>query len=105
MVSGSLPHSDDSVARFGKPLLPSQVLYVSLHQNRTKNYNLSRTASYMFKGRLQFADNVFLDNKMQKRTLYHTPFKGKVLLNYLKAVEAAQNFKGLKFDSGLSSRD
>ena len=87
----------------GKPLLPSQVLYVSLHQHRTKDHNLSRTASYMFKGRLQFADNVFLDNKMQKRTRYHTPFKGKVLLNYLKAVEAAQNFKGLKFDFGLSS--
>ena len=54
----------------------------------------------MFKARLQYADNIFDDNKMQKRAKYHTPYKGKVLLDYLKIVNEMQNFKGLKFDFG-----
>ena len=54
----------------------------------------------MFKARLQFADNIFDDNLMQKQTRYHTPYKGKVLVDYLKIVNEMQNFKGLKFDFG-----
>ena len=89
----------------GQPLAPWQVVYRSLHRHRAKEVNLSRLASYMFKARLQYADNIFADNEMEKQSRYHTPFKGLVLLNYLKAVEAAKNFKGLKFDFGISSSD
>lgn len=87
----------------GQPLAPWQVVYRSLHQHRAKDVNLSRLASYMFKARLQYADNIFADNEMEKQSRYHTPFMGPVLLNYLKAVEASSNFRGLKFDFGLSS--
>jgi hypothetical protein len=55
----------------------------------------------MFKARLQFADNIFDDNHMQKKTRYHTPYKGNVLVDYLNVVNDMQNFKGLKFDFGV----
>lgn len=87
----------------GQPLAPWQVVYRSLHQHRAKDVNLSRLASYMFKARLQYADNIFADNEMEKQSRYHTPFMGLTLLNYLTAVEAAGNFKGLKFDFGIGS--
>jgi hypothetical protein len=38
---------------------------------------------------------------MQKQTRYHTPYKEKVLVDYLKVVNDMQNFKGLKFDFGV----
>ena len=87
----------------GQPLAPWQVVYRSLHRHRAKDVNLSRLASYMFKARLQYADNIFADNEMEKKSRYHTPFKGLTLLNYLTAVEAGGNFKALKFDFGISS--
>jgi hypothetical protein len=55
----------------------------------------------MFKARLQFADNIFDNNVMQKRSRYHTPYKGNVLVDYLNVVNKMQNFKGLKFDFGV----
>jgi len=88
---------------FGTPLLPYQLNFRSLHKNKTKDENLRNLASYMFKVRLQYADNIFDDNHMQKKTRYHTPFKGNVLVDYLKVVNEMQNFKGLKFDFGVSN--
>jgi len=84
----------------GRELLPFQLNFRSLHENKSKNDNLSRLASYIFKARLQYADNIFDDNHMQKKTRYHTPYKGKVLIDYLNVINEMQNFKGLKFDFG-----
>ena len=86
---------------FGESLLSHQLDIRSLHRDQTKSANLTNLASYMFKARLQFADNIFTDNKDKKRTRYHTPYKGKVLVDYLKVVDGMQNFKGLKFDFGV----
>jgi hypothetical protein len=55
----------------------------------------------MYKARLQFADNIFEDNQMQKKAKYHTPFKGNELVEYLNVVNEMQNFKGLKFEFGI----
>jgi hypothetical protein len=85
----------------GTKLHPFQLNFRSLHSNKSKNENLTNLARYMFKARLQFADNIHDDNLMQKQTRYHTPFKGKMLINYLNAVNAMGNFKGLKFSFGL----
>jgi hypothetical protein len=85
----------------GQQLLPYQLDIRSLHGNKSKDDNLRNLAFYMFKARLQFADNIFDDNLMQKQTRYHTPYKGKVLVDYLKVVNEMQNFKGLKFDFGV----
>ena len=84
----------------GQQLLPYQLDIRSLHGNKSKDDNLRNLAFYMFKARLQFADNIFDDNLMQKQTRYHTPYKGKVLVDYLNVVNDMQNFKGLKFDFG-----
>jgi hypothetical protein len=75
------------------------------HTTKPKDDNLRHLASYMFKARLQFADNIFDNNHMQKRARYHTPFKGKALVDYLKIVNKMQNFKGLKFDYGVSDSE
>jgi hypothetical protein len=83
------------------PLLSHQLDFRSLHKNKSKDDNLRNLAFYMFKARLQFADNIFNDNLMQKQTRYHTPYKEKVLVDYLKVVNDMQNFKGLKFDFGV----
>lgn len=82
-------------------LLPHQINFRSLHAHRTQDENLKRLASYMFKARLQFADNIFDNNLMQKTVTYKTPFQGKSLIDYLDAVDAMGNFKGLKFDFGI----
>jgi hypothetical protein len=84
----------------GQQLLPYQLDIRSLHRNKPKDDNLRNLAFYMFKARLQFADNIFDDNLMQKQTRYHTPYKGNVLVDYLNVVNDMQNFKGLKFDFG-----
>ena len=83
------------------PLLSHQLDLRSLHKKTPKDDNLRNLAFYMFKARLQFADNIFDDNHMQKQTRYHTPYKGKVLVDYLNVVNDMQNFKGLKFDFGV----
>jgi hypothetical protein len=83
------------------PLLSHQLDFRSLHKNKSKDDNLRNLAFYMFKARLQFVDNIFDDNLMQKQTRYHTPYKGKVLVDYLNVVNDMQNFKGLKFDFGV----
>ena len=83
----------------GVPLLSRQ-LDLRWYADKPKDDNLRKLASYMFKARLQYANNIFDDNQMQKRAKYHTPYKGKVLLDYLKVVKGMQNFKGLKFDFG-----
>ena len=83
------------------PLLSHQLDFRSLHKKTPKDDNLRNLAFYMFKARLQFADNIFDDNHMQKQTRYHTPYKGKVLVDYLNVVNDMQNFKGLKFDFGV----
>src|ERR1035437_7637476 len=85
----------------GQQLLPYQLDIRSLHGNKPKDDNLRNLAFYMFKARLQFADNIFDDNLMKKQTRYHTPYKGKVLVDYLNVVNDMQNFKGLKFDFGV----
>lgn len=84
-------------------LLPRQVHFESLHEDKSKDDNLSALASYMFKARLQFADNIFDDNQMRRRSRYHTPYKGKQLVEYLNIVDEMQNFKGLKYDFGVSA--
>jgi hypothetical protein len=84
----------------GVPLLSHQLDF-RWHKTKPKDDNLRNLASYMFKARLQFADNIFDDNHMQKKTRYHTPYKGKVLVDYLNVVNDMQNFKGLKFDFGV----
>ena len=84
----------------GKSLLPHQLDF-RWHVTKPKDENLRTLASYMFKARLQFADNIFDDNRMQKKARYHTPYKGAVLVDYLNAVNGMQNFKGLKFDFGV----
>src|ERR1035437_7623912 len=84
----------------GVPLLSHQLDF-RWHETKPKDDNLRNLASYMFKAKLQFADNIFDDNHMQKQTRYHTPYKGKVLVDYLKVVNDMQNFKGLKFDFGV----
>jgi hypothetical protein len=98
-------HEDKLKLLIGKSLdmqlLPSQVHFKSLHKTNTKNDNLRNLASYMFKARLQYADNIFDDNFLQKKASYKTPFKDKVLIDYLNAVDAMGNFNGLKFDYGL----
>ena len=85
----------------GQELLSHQLEFRSLHGDKTKEYNLSYLSHYMYKARLQFADNIFGNNLMQKRTKYHTPFKGRPLIDYLKVIDEMQNFKGLKFDYGI----
>jgi hypothetical protein len=85
----------------GMPLLSYQLDFRSLHKNKSKDDNLRNLASYIFKARLQYADNIFDDNQIQKKTRYHTPYKGKVLVDYLNVVDKMQNFKGLKFDFGV----
>ncbi len=85
----------------GTKLHAYQLNFRSLHSNKQKNENLTHLASYIFKARLQFADNIFDNNLMQKKTRYHTPFKGNILIEYLNAVNAMRNFKGLKFDFGV----
>lgn len=87
----------------GTELLPDQVRFGSLHEDKSKDDNLSRLASYMFKARLQFSDNVYDTKRMAKRARYHTPYKGKQLLDYLNIVDEMQNFKGLKYDFGISA--
>ena len=84
----------------GVPLLSHQLDF-RWRETKPKDDNLRNLASYMFKARLQFADNIFDDNHMQKKTRYHTPYKGKVLVDYLNVVNDMQNFKGLKFDFGV----
>jgi hypothetical protein len=84
----------------GKRLLSHQLDF-RWHETKPKDDNLRNLASYMFKARLQFADNIFDDNLMQKKARYHTPYKGKVLVDYLNVVNEMQNFKGLKFDFGV----
>ena len=83
-----------------KTLLPHQLHFDTLHRNKSKEQNLKRLAHYMYKARLQFADNVFENNVMEKRTKYHTPYTGRLLVEYLKVVDGMQNFKGLKFEFG-----
>ena len=84
----------------GVPLLSHQLDF-RWHETKPKDDNLRNLASYMFKARLQFADNIFDNNVMQKRSRYHTPYKGNVLVDYLNVVNKMQNFKGLKFDFGV----
>jgi hypothetical protein len=84
----------------GQQLLPYQLDIRSLHGNKSKDDNLRNLAFYMFKARLQFADNIFDNNLMQKQTRYHTQYKGNVLVDYLNVVNDMQNFKGLKFYFG-----
>jgi hypothetical protein len=84
----------------GVPLLSHQLDF-RWRETKPKDDNLRNLASYMFKARLQFADNIFDDNHMQKKARYHTPYKGKVLVDYLNVVNKMQNFKGLKFDFGV----
>jgi hypothetical protein len=85
----------------GARLVANQLRYQRLYEHLPQDENLTNLAHYMFKARLQFSDNVFFDNRMQKNARYHTPYKGKVLVDYLEAVNAMQNFKGMKFDFGI----
>jgi hypothetical protein len=55
-LSGSIEKSLD------QQLLPYQLDIRSLHRNRSKDDNLRNLAFYVFKARLQFADNIFDDN-------------------------------------------
>lgn len=91
-------------AIIGKALggpLPYQLDFRSLYVSKTKEENLAALGHYMYKARLQFSDNIFDDNWMQKRAKYHTPYKGKELVDYLNVVDEMQNFKGLKFECRL----
>jgi hypothetical protein len=87
----------------GKKLLPYQLHFKTLHAPTvtvSQDDNLRNLASYMFKARLQFADNIFDNNLMEKRAKYHAPYAGKELISYLSVVNDMQNFKGLKFNFG-----
>lgn len=88
----------------GKPLLPRQVHFKTLHATTatvTQDDNLRALASYIYKARLQFSDNIFDNDLMEKRSKYHAPYAGKDLIGYLNAVNAMNNFKGLKFIFGI----
>jgi len=82
-------------------LLPYQLDLRSLYADKTRDENLTALGHYMYKARLQFSDNIFDDNWMQKRAKYHTPYKGKELVEYLNVIDEMQNFKGLKFECQL----
>lgn len=86
----------------GKELLDDQLQFKRFYENVSEAESLANLASYMFKARLQFADNIFPNGKMQKKTHYHTPYKGKPLVDYLNVINEMQNFKGLKFDFNIS---
>ncbi|MBS0248255.1 MAG: hypothetical protein JSR61_16690 [Proteobacteria bacterium] len=105
-VAGRLDEARQEALRaiIGKALgglLPYQLDFRSLYASETKEENLARLGHYMYKARLQFADNIFDDNWMQKRAKYHTPYKGKELVDYLNVIDEMQNFKGLKFECRL----
>ena len=105
-IVGALDHDRKKRLRYliekslGKSLLPRQLNF-RWHKTKLKDDNLRTLASYMFKARLQYADNIFDDNQMQKKARYHTPYKGAVLVDYLNVVNEMQSFKGLKFDFGV----
>lgn len=82
-------------------LLPYQLDIRSLYKTDTKDENLDALGRYMYKARLQFSDNIFDDNWMQKKSKYHTPYGGKELVNYLNMIDAMHSFKGLKFECRL----
>lgn len=82
-------------------LIPNQLRFSSLHSTRDKSKNLDTLAHYMYKMRLQLADNIRETDRMEKRKKYHTPITGKALVAYLQAMQNSANFKGLKFEFGL----
>jgi hypothetical protein len=82
-------------------LLPDQIRFSSLHSSKKIDENLDYLARYMYKARLQFADNVYENGEMNKRARFHTPFMGKVLVDYLKSLQKNKHFQGLKFEHGL----
>jgi len=85
-------------------LLPYQLHFKSLHTDTEKSVNLATLGRYMYKARLQFSDNIFDDNWMQKKAKYHTPYKGKELVDYLNVIDEMRNFKGLQFECRLKTK-
>ena len=88
----------------GKPLLPRQVHFKTLHASTatlTQDDNLRNLASYIYKVRLQFSDNIFDNDLMEKRSKYHAPYTGNDLISYLNAVNGMKNFSGLRFGFGI----
>ncbi|MBI1257659.1 MAG: hypothetical protein GC204_09330 [Chloroflexi bacterium] len=107
IVSGINEETEERLTKLlshalGVKLVQNQLRYECLYNHLPQDDSLINLASYMFKARLQFSDNIFFDRKMKKQARYHTPYKGKVLVDYLEAVNAMQNFKGLKFDFGIN---
>jgi hypothetical protein len=82
-------------------LIPDQLQFDGLHGKKSKEENLAHIARYMYKSRLQFSDYVYENQTMHKRKRYHTPYKGKQLVDFLKAMRDSQQFKGMKCEFGL----
>ena len=82
-------------------LMPDQLQLDGLHSNKSKQANLEHIASYMYKSRLQFSDYVYENLTMRKKKRYHTPYKGKQLIDYLNAMAKNKQFKGRKCEYGL----
>jgi hypothetical protein len=88
----------------GAPLISGQLQMKSLHSNKSKDVNLTTLARYMYKGRMQYCDNNYRDKDGQKRTTYGSPYPARSVTEFLNMLDEIQNFKGLRFEYGTSSK-
>jgi hypothetical protein len=90
-----------NVATFDTDKIPFSIELKRFREDKVVSENISEISKYLWKVRLQHADNIFLDNKDKKRSRYLSMFPVQDLYYLVSHIASQGSFKSLKFQTKI----